>query len=122
MELLGAAYPLSPVTRERSAGRDAQLEIAAEWAAAQSLPVIVTGDFNASTWSYGFSLISGPLENSQLGFGVKASWPVGLRVIGVPIDHLVHTAELTVVDRHLGPSLGSDHYPLHVTLAWAKDQ
>jgi len=118
VEVMGM-HPLSPVSAERSAGRDAQLEAAAEWATAQTNPVAVTGDFNASTWSYGFSLISGPLENSQLGFGVEPSWPVGFLIVGVPIDHLVHSGELTVVDRHLGPPLGSDHYPLFVTLARA---
>lgn len=119
LEVMGM-HPLSPVTRERSAGRDAQLEAAADWSARQSLPVAVTGDFNASTWSHGFSRISRLLENSQIGFGVQASWPAGFRVVGIPIDHLVHTGELTVVDRHLGPPLGSDHHPLYVTLAWAE--
>jgi len=118
VEVLGI-HPLSPVSRERSAERDEELNAVAAWATAQQLPVVVTGDFNVSTWSRGFSLISRQLVNSQFGFGVQASWPVGFRALSVPIDHLLHSPDLTVVDRHLGPSLGSDHFPLFVTLAWA---
>jgi len=118
VEVLGI-HPPSPISVERSADRDEELQDVAEWAAAQPLPLVVTGDFNASTWSHGFSLISGALVNSQLGFGVQASWPAGFRAISTPIDHLLHSPDLTVVDRHLGPSLGSDHFPLYVALAWA---
>lgn len=118
VEVLGI-HPASPISVGRSAERDAELQQVARWAAAQPLPVAVTGDLNASTWSHGFSLISGALVNSQLGFGVQASWPAGFRAISTPIDHLLHSPDLTVVDRHLGPSLGSDHFPLYVALAWA---
>jgi endonuclease/exonuclease/phosphatase (EEP) superfamily protein YafD len=119
VEVLGI-HPPSPISVERSADRDQELRYVAKWAATQPLPVVVTGDFNASTWSHGFSLISGGLVNSQLGFGVQASWPAQFRAMSVPIDHLLYSPELTVVDRHLGPSsLGSDHFPLYVTLAWA---
>ena len=43
-------------------------------------------------------------------------WSLLLRV---PIDHLVHTPDLVVVDRRLGPPLGPDHFPLVVDLAVA---
>jgi endonuclease/exonuclease/phosphatase (EEP) superfamily protein YafD len=119
VEVLGI-HPSSPISAKRSADRDEELQDVARWAATRSLPVVVTGDFNASTWSHGFSLISGALVNSQLGFGVQASWPAQFRAMSVPIDHLLYSPELTAVDRHLGPSsLGSDHFPLYVTLAWA---
>jgi endonuclease/exonuclease/phosphatase (EEP) superfamily protein YafD len=34
----------------------------------------------------------------------------------VPIDHLLHSDTLSVVDRRLGPAMGSDHFPLIVDL------
>jgi endonuclease/exonuclease/phosphatase (EEP) superfamily protein YafD len=34
----------------------------------------------------------------------------------VPIDHLLHGQALEVVDRRLGPALGSDHFLLVVDL------
>jgi endonuclease/exonuclease/phosphatase (EEP) superfamily protein YafD len=83
--------------------------------------VVVTGDFNASTWSRGFSLVTGEasLVNSQRGFGVQASWPAGYPLLSIPIDHLVHSRELTTVDRYLGESLGSDHLALFVEVGRA---
>ena len=81
----------------------------------------MTGDFNASTWSRGFALVGDPADliNSQRGFGVQPSWPAGNPLVGIPIDHLIHSRELTTIDRHLGESLGSDHFPLIVTIGWA---
>jgi endonuclease/exonuclease/phosphatase (EEP) superfamily protein YafD len=114
-------HPLSPVSQSRAAARDEQLRRVGEWAARQVVPVVVTGDFNASTWSRGFSLVTeeAGLINSQRGFGIQASWPAGYTLFGIPIDHLVHSPELTTVDRYLGESLGSDHFPLFVTVARA---
>jgi endonuclease/exonuclease/phosphatase (EEP) superfamily protein YafD len=116
-------HPLSPTSGARSNARDGQLAAVGEWAAVQEVPVVVAGDLNASTWSRGFSLLTRPgdLVNSQRGFGVQASWPVRYRLAGIPIDHVVHSRDLTTVDRYLGESLGSDHYPLFVTLAVAGD-
>lgn len=121
IRVLGS-HPLSPTSSTRARARDEQLRAIGKWAAGQSVPVVVTGDFNASTWSRGFSLVTreADLVNSQKGFGVQASWPAGYPLFGVPIDHLVHSPELTTVDRHLGEDLGSDHFSLFVTVARAR--
>jgi endonuclease/exonuclease/phosphatase (EEP) superfamily protein YafD len=120
IKVLGT-HPLSPISPVRAAARDEQLRMVGEWAARQDVPVVVTGDFNASTWSRGFSLVIGEagLVNSQRGFGIHASWPADLTLLGIPIDHLIHSPELTTVDRRLGESRGSDHLPLLVTVARA---
>ncbi len=78
------------------------------------------GDFNATPWSYPFRRLVGEtdLTNSQRGFGLDASFPADNSVlIRVPIDHLLHNDGLVVIDRRLGPPLGSDHFPLVVDLA-----
>ena len=120
IKVLGT-HPLSPVSPSRATARDEQLRIVGEWASRQDVPVVVTGDFNASTWSRGFSLVTreAGLVNSQRGFGVQASWPTGYTLFGIPIDHLVHSPELTTVDRYLGESLGSEHFSLFVTVGRA---
>jgi endonuclease/exonuclease/phosphatase (EEP) superfamily protein YafD len=121
IKVLGS-HPLSPTNSTRSAARDEQLRAIGEWTARQDVPVVVVGDFNASTWSRGFSLLTGEadLVNSQKGFGVQASWPADHTLFGIPIDHLVHSPELTTVDRYLGDNLGSDHFPLFVEVARAE--
>jgi endonuclease/exonuclease/phosphatase (EEP) superfamily protein YafD len=115
-------HPISPITSERAAIRDAQLDWAAEWAASVGDRVVVTGDLNASPWSHAFGRLvddSGLLDSSR-GFGLQPSFPMdGNPLIRVHIDHLLHSDDLVTVDRRLGPRLGSDHAPLIVELALA---
>lgn len=112
-------HPLAPTTAERASLRDAQLDFAAEWSNRQTGPHLVVGDFNATPWSYPFRrlLADAELRNSQKGHGISASFPAdGSFLTRVPIDHLLHSTDLAVVERILGPRMGSDHYPLLVEL------
>lgn len=114
-----SSHPLAPTDSERAALRDAQLAFAADWAQSRSGPYIVVGDFNATTWSWPFrNLLSmGDLRNSQVGFGVQPSFAATSNpLFRVPIDHLVHSDQLRVRERWLGPPMGSDHFPLLVDL------
>lgn len=114
-----ATHPLAPTDRERARLRDAQLDFAAEWAVGRSGPVVVVGDFNATPWSWPFRslLANGDLINSQRGFGLQPSFSSRSNLLfRVPIDHVVHSSELQVTHRQLGPDLGSDHFPLLVDL------
>lgn len=117
--LLGI-HPLAPTTEQRAGLRDAQVRYAAQWAARQDVPTVVTGDFNAGPWSHAFYrlLDEGGLQNSQRGFGLDASFPASSNVaFRIAIDHLTYANDVWVVDRTLGPALGSDHFPLIVDLA-----
>ncbi|MFP3916046.1 MAG: endonuclease/exonuclease/phosphatase family protein [Actinomycetota bacterium] len=112
-------HPLAPTTAQGSALRNAQVSFAADWSRNQDGPHAVTGDFNATPWSYPFRelLAETELENSQRGFGLQTTFPAGnIFLLRVPIDHLVHSPDLVVADRRLGPPLGSDHFPLVVDL------
>ncbi|MEX2278951.1 MAG: endonuclease/exonuclease/phosphatase family protein [Acidimicrobiia bacterium] len=113
-------HPLSPITSERAALRNAQLGWAAEWAAAATGPAIVTGDLNATQWSQAWrSFVSETgFRDSTRGFGLQPSFPIdGNPLVRVQIDHLLHSEHLVTIDRRLGPRLGSDHAPLIVRLA-----
>ncbi|MGZ5410730.1 MAG: endonuclease/exonuclease/phosphatase family protein [Aeromicrobium sp.] len=115
-----AIHPLSPSTEFRARQNDRQLLFATDWAAAQDGPAIVVGDFNATPWSFPFRRLmsSTDLSNSVRGFGLELSYPAdGNPLIRVPIDHLLVSDGLAVVDRRLGPAMGSDHFPLTVDLA-----
>lgn len=114
-------HPLAPTTEERSALRNAQLAFAGNWANSQAGNRIVVGDFNSTPWSYAFRRLQDEtgLHNSQEGFGLEASFPAAsFFAFRVPIDHLLHSDDLVVSDRRLGPAMGSDHFPLVVDL-WA---
>jgi endonuclease/exonuclease/phosphatase (EEP) superfamily protein YafD len=118
VSLLGI-HPLAPTTEDRAGLRDAQVRYAAQWAARQTGPTIVTGDFNAGPWSHAFYrlLDDGGLRNSQRGFGLDATFPANSNLaFRIAIDHLLHSGDVWVAERSLGPPLGSDHFPLIVDL------
>ncbi len=115
-----ALHPPSPTSTGKVSTRDEQLAAVPDWAAAQDRPVVIVGDLNASPWSHAFRpLTDSDLVNSVNGFGLQATWPALLGPFGVPIDHLLHSAELTTVTRRTGPSLGSEHRSVFITLARA---
>jgi endonuclease/exonuclease/phosphatase (EEP) superfamily protein YafD len=112
-------HPLAPTNSTRAGLRDAQLGFAAGWAERADGAAVITGDFNATPWSWPFRhmMATAGLHNSQVGFGLQASFPAtSSLVFRVPIDHLLHNDRLRVRNRQLGPPLGSDHFPLVVDL------
>lgn len=117
-----AIHPLSPYTRARAKTRDEQFEFANQWVIDQSGPVIVVGDFNAGPWSYPFRRLVAEtgLHDSARGFGLELSYPAGSSaLVQIAIDHLLYSDGLAVMDRRLGPAMGSDHLPLTVDLAFS---
>ncbi|HSF87529.1 MAG TPA: endonuclease/exonuclease/phosphatase family protein [Acidimicrobiia bacterium] len=118
-----AIHPPSPSNPVRSESRDKLLERIGRAAAEETLPVVVVGDFNATPWSAGFRKLVEPadLANSQDGFGFGATWHANWPAFaGVPLDHLVHSRDLTTVNREVGPSAGPDHRPIRVELGFAE--
>lgn len=114
-----STHPLAPTSEERAKLRDAQLGFATDWAADQEGAFAVVGDFNATPWSWPFRrmVADTELRNSQIGFGLQASFAAtSSPLLRVPIDHLLHSEALVVRERRLGPAMGSDHFPLVVDL------
>lgn len=118
-------HPPSPTNDSDAAYRDDFLAQVGRAVAAENDPVVVVGDLNATPWSTGFGALTGPadLVNSLEGFGYGASWPSRLPALAqIPIDHVLHTRQLTVTSRQLGPvTRASDHRPVRVRLTLAED-
>ncbi len=117
-----AVHARAPSSSSSAAARDEVLQGVTELAAAETLPVIVVGDLNATPWSYAFHALASEadLENSLNGYGYQASWPGDLPIfLQIPIDHLLHSPDLTTVNRLLGPDFGSDHRALYVSVGLA---
>ena len=113
-------HPPPPKSRAETRARDEQMENLATLAAGRKTPLILCGDLNLTPWSpvfWRFTRRSG-LADSARGFGVQASWPVGKSwmsaLLGVPLDHCLVSPEIAILDRRLGPPVGSDHRPLIV--------
>jgi endonuclease/exonuclease/phosphatase (EEP) superfamily protein YafD len=119
---LFAAHPPPATSEEGAAQRDVLLELLAVLVSQEVDPVVVIGDLNATPWSHAFRRLQGDgdLVNSLEGYGLQPTWPADLPFgLTIPIDHMLHTSELTTTERAVGPSLGSDHRPLLVTVARA---
>ena len=85
--------------------------------------LIVAGDLNSTPWSF-------TLKRLDRGLGIArrthalASWPAGAFSVYrlhspmplVPIDHVYAGRDWRTVSVKRGPRLGSDHYPVVVTL------
>lgn len=117
-----AVHLRNPLTPARWRARNAQLEAIAAWARDQHGSAVVLGDLNLAPWSPRFADLEreSGLAPSTEGRPTQASWPWWpgwLRRLGIPIDHLLHTPDLVVVDHEVQPSIGSQHGVLAVTLA-----
>jgi len=122
-----SVHTLPPMTADYAATRDEQLIAAAAWAreqqAAGRAPVVI-GDLNATPFSAAMApladvafLRDGLRGGLRVFVGTWPAWPWPLRIA---IDHCWHADTLVMVDRVVGPDLGSDHRPLGVSLAWVE--
>lgn len=79
---------------------------------------IVIGDLNTtegSPWFSDFVRDIG-LRDSRHGFGRQPSWPTDWPY-RIALEHAFVSGDLAVVARRLGPTIGSDHFPLILDLA-----
>jgi endonuclease/exonuclease/phosphatase (EEP) superfamily protein YafD len=83
---------------------------------------IVMGDLNCSEGSPVFDdFVRGSgLRDTRLGFGRQPSWPSNIPLIWIAIDHAFVSEDLAVLDRRLGPAIGSDHFPMILDIAPAR--
>jgi endonuclease/exonuclease/phosphatase (EEP) superfamily protein YafD len=114
-------HVLAPTSPNATDERNDELRAVAAWAARHQGPEVVLGDLNTASWSSAMSELEddGGLRDSAEGFGFQATWPAVLGPLGIAIDHVLLTPNLTVTDRETGPSFGSQHRSLWATVAFA---
>jgi endonuclease/exonuclease/phosphatase (EEP) superfamily protein YafD len=110
-----ATHPLPPMSAINFQLRNEQLAKLAE-AVDSGTPTLMLGDFNATPWNYFFRnlLKESGLRDSSRGFGIQPTWPSFSRLLSIPIDHCLHSEQIVIVGREIGPDVGSDHYPVIV--------
>jgi len=115
ISLIGT-HPLPPISAEFFKHRNSQLAALSQLVREQKNPVLLIGDLNASPWSPHFTrlLKESGLKNSMKHFGFQPSWPVGTRLLRIPIDHMLHSPEILIHRRIVGSDVGSDHLPIIV--------
>lgn len=111
-------HPLPPIGAACSHQRNNQLAALPAYINEQALPVLLIGDLNTTPWSPHFKNLmnrSG-LKNSMKGFGFQPSW-TGNAFLKIPLDHMLHSEEIIIHNRMIGPDIGSDHRPVIVDLS-----
>lgn len=122
LTLLGV-HPVPPVRPPNAEIRNAYLQTIAQHVADLPESVIVAGDFNATPWSPHFQqvLADGQLKDSGVGRGIQNTWyRLPVLLLGLPIDHVL-TRNLAIMNRRVGPPIGSDHRPLHLDFLLQND-
>lgn len=83
--------------------------------------VVILGDLNATPWCPALRKLMRAvprLENAREGRGLFLSWPTFLPFfMRIPIDHALVGDNIAIQDFRLGPDIGSDHFPILMTLA-----
>lgn len=114
-------HPVTPMTSESLAAQARQLEAVAARLATLPEPRILAGDFNTTPWSRPFArlLHSTGLHDTRAGFGSQPSFPASggvMRWLRIPIDHVLVSPSIGVLDRRIDRDIGSDHLPVLVDL------
>lgn len=112
-----ATHPIPPGSAERVLLRDHQLAAIARWSKAAPHPAIVIGDLNCAPWSPAFRRLLKDGALTDTGFGISPTWPVEPWFLRIPLDHCLTSGPLFTVEHRVGPDIGSDHFPVLVTLA-----
>lgn len=119
---LVAVHLSSPTSAARAAMRNRQLEALAKLlgpaAVSGAPPRLLVGDMNLTPFSPYFAtlLAQTGLRDARQPDGLLGSWPSWLPPMQVTIDHCLVDAALAATRVRRGPDVGSDHYPLEVTL------
>lgn len=113
-------HAIAPFGARIAGLHDAQLAVAADQArAAPKGLVIVAGDLNTTPWAPSFRrlLADGGLRDAALGRSITATWTSRQPIVGLAIDHVLASPQITVQRYEVGPDLGSDHLPVIAELA-----
>lgn len=119
-----ATHPLPPAGAKYSVFRNRQLAAIPKVVKQSEVPVLLLGDLNVTPWCPYFKrlLKATGLRDSSQGRGVQPTWPTDNPLLLIPIDHCLHSPDITIVRKEIGPSVGSDHYPVIIDFVISSDK
>ena len=124
--ILAAGHFLAPITIEKMAIRNSQIESATRlifnYRNGRDLPVIVVGDMNAVPWSpFVKDMVSAlELKDSRRGYPYQGSWPNDNYLMRIPIDNSFVSKHVQVHRRELLSCYSSDHLPVMLEFSIAQ--
>ena len=123
---LVGAHPMRPGRPRRMRVRAAAFDAIAAAVSGERYAILM-GDLNATVYSPALIdlLDATDLVDSRHGFGRQASWIAHYPLFGrsvapglrLDLDHVLVGKGFAVLDRRLGPGLGSDHLPVAADVA-----
>lgn len=121
---LYCVHPQPPVPMTDTEERDAELLLIGKQVQQSGRASVVCGDLNdvaGSTVNRLFQNISGLLD-PRIGRGFYNTHPTYLPIARAPVDHVFHSNELRLVKLERLPQVGSDHFPIFITLSYEPAQ
>ena len=113
-----AVHPMPPISPPEKVLRDQLLAAAVSELSVAARPALIVGDFNATPWSSALTPFAA--QGWRRATALVPTWPTwGRGWLGIPIDQVPASAAWRRIDSRRGPDLGSDHFPVRVTLARA---
>jgi endonuclease/exonuclease/phosphatase (EEP) superfamily protein YafD len=109
-----AVHPLPPINQALFHKRNKFIHDLKDFVNEAEGNKIVCGDFNMVPWSpflRDFTKATGTFT----GGGICPSWPAGLWPMQVPIDNALLSSKMVLINKKIGPNLGSDHLPVSVS-------
>ena len=114
--VLYGIHPHPPVFPSYAKARNDLLVSSAKSLAGEEIDYkMLVGDFNTTNYSPWFSYVKEitDLNDSNEGLGLISTWPSFVpNTFGLAIDNALISDNIIVESKELGPSMGSDHYPV----------
>ena len=113
-------HPRPPTFGQSSAERDAQILETALRIADAGGPAMLAGDLNATPWSRIVRRTAriAHLLDPRIGRGWFPTWKAHSVILRWPLDNVLFTNELTLINYRVLPPIGSDHQPTLTTVCY----
>ncbi len=112
--------PPAPQEDETTTKRDAELIMVAKEIEQNNIASIVAGDLNDVAWSRTSSLFQkiSKLLDPRVGRGLYPTFHAKFWTFRWPLDHVFHSSEFKLISLKKLKSVGSDHFPIFIKLAY----
>jgi endonuclease/exonuclease/phosphatase (EEP) superfamily protein YafD len=116
--LVVGSHPVPPAGGEYTRWRNEQLSRLPDFVPGGQTCLLL-GDLNVTPWHPRLRALldESCLVDSARWSGLQPTWHRGNPVLALPLDYCLHSPDVLVVNRKIGPEVGSDHRPLIATLA-----
>ncbi|MDO1450661.1 endonuclease/exonuclease/phosphatase family protein [Rhodocytophaga aerolata] len=121
---LHCLHPKPPKPGSPTYERDTEILLVGKRIKQSDRPAIVVGDLNDVAWSYTselFQRYSG-LVDPREGRGLYNTYSVFVPLFRYPLDHFFYSAHFGLLTLHRLESIGSDHFPMLISLSYEPTQ